>query len=374
MIYFDFSATTPLSRLSLEAFSEASTLYFGNANSTHDLGAQAKALINQASRVVLDYLQIDNPNYQMIYTSGATESNNLALKGAARANAHYGKHIITTRFEHPSVLAPLSELQKEGFEVEFAELNEHGVVDLEALRRMLRKDTILVSVQAVNSEVGTIQPIGEIFAISHTHAPHCVVHTDASQAVGKIPPLFALADLISFSGHKIFGPKGIGVLIMHTSVTLTPQITGGHSWSPLRAGTPPVPLIHALAASLLDLKIHAKQDQEDVIQFRTLLLQELRQSPSIVVNSPSPSVPHILNISQLGYSSQSTVDYLNSKGFAVSAYSACSSGAESSAVVQFLTNDEQRARSSFRISLSHMNTEEEVRQLAKALLDRGALS
>jgi cysteine desulfurase len=374
MIYFDYAATTPISQRALEAFSEASTLYFGNSNSTHDMGAHAKALIAQSSKVVLDFLQIKNTQYQVIYTSGATEANNLAIKGSVRANAQYGKHIITTRFEHPSVLAPLSELQKEGFEIEFAELNEQGIVDLDQLRRMVREDTILVSVQAVNSEVGIIQPILEIFAITHSLAPHGIVHTDASQAAGKTVPSYAIADLITFSGHKVYGPKGIGALVMHPSVTLIPQITGGHSWSPYRAGTPPVPLIHAFAASLMDLMMHEQDDRDEVQRLRTVLLQELQASPSIQINSSSSVVPHIVNLSQRGYSSQSTVEYLNNHGFAISAHSACASNEESSAIVAYLTKDEQRARSSFRISLSHITSEEDVRQLAKVLLNRGLLS
>lgn len=374
MIYFDYSATTPMHPRALEAYDEASTLYFGNPNTPYPLGKDAYSLLEQAKKTILAYFLLQQTKNEIVFTSGATEANNLAIKGTAYANATWGKHIITTRNEHPSVLAPMAELQKAGFEVDFVDLDANGQVDLDALRQLVREDTILVSVQTVNSELGTIQPVEAIFAIAHARSPGCVVHTDATQAIGKITPTYALVDMVSFSAHKIYGPKGVGGLMLRPSLNLIPQITGGHSWSKLRSGTPPVPLIHSMGVAFLELIKHEVEQQKEVAQLRKMFLNELISIPSIKPNLPAKGVPHIFNISCLGYSSKETVNYLINKGFAVSAHSACSGEEEISQPVLQLTQDEARARSSIRISLSHLSTKEEVLALVKALRQRRMLA
>ena len=240
MIYLDYSATTKTSKEVLDTFVKASTDFIGNPNSLHKLGVDAHNLIDKATKQIADILKV-KPD-EIIYTSGSSESNNLALKGISLKYQNRGKHIITTEFEHSSIYGPIGYLEKMGFECDFVKTNADGTVDLDNLKSLLRKDTILVSICAVNSEIGIREQIEEIGKVVKENS-NAFFHVDATQAIGKINIDLSNVDLASFSAHKFFGIKGIGVLIKKDKIMLEPLIHGGKSTTIFRSGTPALPLI-----------------------------------------------------------------------------------------------------------------------------------
>lgn len=244
MIYLDYSATTPVSDEVLKTFIETTKKYIGNPNSLHKLGVEANNLINAATKQIAGLLNVKEK--EIIYTSGSSESNNMAIKGIAIKYQNRGKHIITTEFEHSSIYGPLTYLQKQGFKIDFVKTNEDGIVNLHDLENLINDDTILVSVGAVNSEIGIIQPIKEIAKIIKKH-PKCFFHVDMTQAFGKIKIDLTDVDLASFSAHKIYGIKGIGLLVKKENISLEPLIHGGKSTTIYRSGTPAISLITSLA-------------------------------------------------------------------------------------------------------------------------------
>ena len=248
MVYLDYSATTPTSKEVLESFNKASIDYFANPNSLHKLGTKANELINASTEQIANILKVKKE--EIIYTSGASESNNLAIKGIIDKFSNRGKHIITTDFEHSSIYGPISYLQKyKDVEVDFVETDEYGRVKLDSLKSLIRDDTVLVSICAVNSEIGIRQPIEEIANIVKEH-PKCFFHVDITQCVGKDFIDLTNVDLASFSAHKIFGIKGIGCLIKKENIIIEPLIHGGKSTTVFRSGTPALPLIVSLAKAL----------------------------------------------------------------------------------------------------------------------------
>ena len=247
MIYLDYSATTPTNDEVLDTFVKVSKEFIGNPNSLHTLGRKSADLIDAATKQIADILSI-NPK-EIIYTSGASESNNTVIKGICLQYQNRGKHIITTNFEHSSIYGPLSYLQTLGFEVDFVKTDENGIVDLDDLKKLLRDDTILVSITAVNSEIGIIEPIEEIGEILKDY-PKCFFHSDLTQIIGKKKVNLENIDLASFSAHKIFGIKGIGGLIKKEKINLMPLIHGGKSTTIYRSGTPAVALIASLSKAM----------------------------------------------------------------------------------------------------------------------------
>ena len=250
VIYLDYSATTPVNEEVLNDFIEDNKI-IGNANSIHLLGRKCKDEINKASNDILKLLGLSEDEYEVIYTSGSTEANNLAIKGllAKKSNGH----IITTSLEHSSVVAPLSTLQRKGFSVEFAKNNENGLIDLLELEKSITDETVLVSIAAVSSEIGILQPIEEINQLINRKKrdnPNLIFHIDATQAIGKTKIKLDGIDMISFSGHKIYGLKGIGALIKKKEVSIYGEIQGGKSTTKYRSGTPCHPLIMSLRNSL----------------------------------------------------------------------------------------------------------------------------
>lgn len=368
MIYLDYSATTPVDPEALEAYVRATREFPGNANSAHLPGRQAALRINQASREILRLLDI--PDREIVYTSGATEANNLALKGAALRRANQGRHLITTAFEHSSVTASFGWLQTQGFEVDFLETDALGQVSLDSLAELIRPDTILVSVGALNGEIGIRQPLGEIGSLLRYH-PYIVFHSDVTQALGKIPLSLESVDLASFSAHKFYGPKGIGALVRKKEILLDVQIHGGRSTTDLRSGTPALPLIVAMETALRGTLAEADMGQVRVATLRRRLLRGISGIPGIVSNSGEECAPHIVNLSVLSRDSEKMVEILDSKGICVSSQTACHAGGGRSDAVFRLTGDERRARTSLRVSLSPRTTEEEVDALVAALREEG---
>ena len=247
MIYLDYSANTPVDEAVLQRFCEVERNCPGNANSRHAAGTAAKAAIDAATQSIARSLNVQPA--EIIYTSGASEANNFAIKSIARLERHHGRHIISTPLEHSSVSGSLTALQEQGYEIDLVDIRQDGTVDLAHLKELLRPDTILVAVPAVDSELGMVQPVAEIAEMLKAF-PHCHFHVDATQAVGKLPVSFEGIDTMSLTAHKFYGLNGIGVLVKRRGLALEPLIHGGESTTIYRSGTPTVALACSLALAL----------------------------------------------------------------------------------------------------------------------------
>ena len=366
MLYLDYSANTPVDEEVLQCFCEAERRYPGNANAHHQAGAAAKAAINEATRSIARCLGA--PPAGLIYTSGASEANNLAVKGLAALGGTAGRHILSTPLEHSSVSGSLEALQKQGYEVELLDILSDGTVDLADLKKRLRPDTVLVAVTAVDSELGVVQPIAEIAELLKAY-PNCHFHVDATQAVGKIPVQFEGMDTMSLTAHKFYGLNGIGVLVKRLGLALPPLIHGGESTTPYRSGTPTVALTCALALALEKATAELPARVATVRSLNDRLRAELSRYPKVRINSPANAVPHILNLSVQGVKGTVFQRELDARGVCVSVKSACSSDGLPSRAVLAVSQDRRNALSSWRISLSHLTTEEEATGFLHAFAD-----
>lgn len=363
MVYLDYSATTPVNIDVLDTFNKVLTGFIGNPNSLHKLGVESKNLIDASTKQIANILNCKEN--EIIYTSGASEANNTALKGICLRYFKRGKHIITTQFEHSSIYGPISYLQTQGFEVDFVSTDENGIVDIENLKTLLREDTILVTIGAVNSEIGILQPINELAKVVKENS-NAYFHSDFTQLIGKKECSLENIDLISFSAHKFFGIKGIGVLIKKEKVELLPLIHGGKSTTIYRSGTPTVALIASLAKALR-LANESLSNYEYVSNLNSYLKEELLKLDNIKINSNDNCIPHILNISVLGIKPETLLHALETDEIYISTQTACASDNSYSKGVLALTKDEERAKSSIRISLSYVTTKEEVEIFIESL-------
>lgn len=361
MIYLDYSATTPVCEEVLDTFCKVSKSFVGNPNSLHKLGVKSKQLIEQSTKQIASILGVKEK--EIVYTSGSSEANNLAIKGICERYQNRGKHIITTQLEHSSIYGPLSYLMKKGFEIDFVPLDPNGMVDLNALQQMIRKDTILVSISAVNSEIGLRQRVEEIGSFLKQY-PTCFFHVDATQCIGKDIISLENIDLLSFSAHKFYGVKGIGALIKKEKIELEPSIHGGKSTTKYRSGTPAPALIASFAKALrlayenIKHNAHIERLNQDLCSF-------LEPYKNVAINHNAYCLGHILNISVLGVKPETFQHALEQYDIYISTQSACSSSTHSSAVMAF-TNSDEKASSSVRISLSHLTTQEEIESFKKA--------
>ena len=366
MIYLDYTADTPVDERVLQKYTETSRELFANPNSAHSEGRAAKAVIDNALSDIAKLLGIQ-PN-ELIFTSGASEANNLAVKGLAFTNRRKGKHIISTFLEHSSVSGALTFLQEQGYEIDLVNILPNGKVDLNNLRNLLRPDTILCAVCAVDSELGTVQPTDEIAVILKDH-PDCRLHIDATQAIGKIPFSFAGADTVSFAPHKFYGLKGCGVLYKRDGCVLEPLIHGGASTTIYRSGTPDTAAIAALSTAL-NIAVNEQKERYDYVRaLNERVRAELAKMPKIRINSPADAVPHILNISVSGIKGEEMRKLLDERGICVSVKSACSVPNTPSRPVFAVSHDRKNALSSWRLSLSHLTNEDEIGEFLKALKD-----
>lgn len=355
MTYLDYSATTPTNKEVLDTFVEVSNKFIGNPNSLHKLGIESNNIINAATKQIAELLNIKES--EIIYTSGSSESNNMVIKGICEKYQNRGKKIITTEFEHSSIYGPLTYLQKKGFEVVFVKTDEYGVVDINSLKELLTDDTILVSICAVNSEIGIKQPIDEIGKLLKQYNK-CHFHVDATQALGKINIDLTNVDLASFSAHKIYGIKGIGMLYKKESISLEPLIHGGKSTTVFRSGTPAPALIVSLAKAIrLALK-----DLDKKYDYIKSLNNTIKNSlpNNVCINSNEYCIPNILNLSVIGIKPETMLHALEEYDIYISTQTACSTGTISKSVYA-LTKDEKKAKSSIRISLSHLTKEKEIK-------------
>jgi cysteine desulfurase len=371
--YFDHNATTPVSPAVLEVLVPALLEVYGNASSIHQHGQIAKQKLEIARRQVAGSLGCDAKD--LVFVSGGTEADNLAILGTVRASRAAKKHVITTAIEHPAVLNPCRQLEREGVEVTYVRVGSGGVVDPEDIRSALRPETMLLSVMHANNELGTLQPLQEIAAIAREAG--VLFHSDGVQAAGKIPiDVKALGvDLYSISGHKLYAPKGIGALYVKHGTALSPIQFGGRHERERRPGTENVPGAVALgkAAELAADDLAEESPRLAALRDR-LEAGILDRLPECGVNGGrSARTPNTTNIFFDGLEGEAMVISLDLKGFAVSSGSACSSGAvEPSHVLLAIGLPRERARASLRFSLGHSNTEEQVDALIEAVAESAA--
>ena len=356
MTYLDYSATTPTSEEVLNTFVEVSRRYIGNPNSLHKLGVEANEIIKASTKQISNLLNIKES--EVIYTSGASESNNTAIKGIALKYQNRGRHIITTEFEHSSIYGPLTYLQKQGFKVDFVKTDEFGRVDINNLKELLTDETILVSVGYINSEIGIIQPINEIGKLLKDYNK-CFFHVDMTQALGKIKIDLTNVDLASFSAHKIYGVKGIGMLYKKENISLEPLIHGGKSTTVFRSGTPATALIASFAKAMRLILEDLDKKHEYISKLNKMLKEGLKYD-KVYINSNEHCIPNVLNISVVGVKPETMLHALEKYDIYISTQTACSTGTSSKSVYA-LTKDEERAKSSLRISLSHLTKESDIK-------------
>lgn len=357
MIYLDYAANTPPDREVLETYYEESLKALANPNSKHKPGREARSRLDAITAGIAELLKV-KPS-EIIYTSGASEANNLAIKGLAQAGRQNGRHIISTCLEHPSVSGALTYLQSQGYEIDLVDITEDGLVDLQHLKELLRKDTILVSVCYVDSELGIRQQVPEIGAILKEY-PDCRFHTDATQAVGKIELSLKDVDCITFTPHKFFGLNSSGILIKKEEVILEPLIHGGSSTTLYRSGTPDLAMAAAILRAL-ELAIGNLPARYEYVSRRMEQLKsKLAEYKKVRFNSTRYSVPYILNLSVQGVKAVKFTEALEEAGVCVSVKSACSVLNTPSRPVYAITKDKRNAMCSWRISLSHLTTEEEL--------------
>ena len=357
LIYLDYSATTPVDKKVLEIFNKVCLDYPGNSNSLHKLGIKSKELEDYATNRIAKLLKVKAK--EIIYTSGASESNNTAIKGICLKYQNRGKHIITTYLEHSSVIGPLNYLTKLGFEVDFVKINDDGLVDLDHLKQLIRDDTILVSICAVDSEIGLKQNINDIAKIVKDH-PKCFFHVDCTQAIGKINIDFSNIDLASISAHKFYGIKGIGLLIKKENIIIDPLIHGGKSTTPFRSGTPPLPLIVSMSKALELIIPHLDDNYTYITKLNHIIQKKLKTYPNVHINSTINSIPHTINFSLKDIKPETFIHALEEEDIYISTKSACSKSDSMSNAVYALTKDRDLSYQTLRISLSYLTTIEEV--------------
>lgn len=361
MFYFDHAATTPVDPRVLQKMLPYFTENFGNPNSQHACGRRAAAAVDEARDTVAALIGA-KPS-EIYFTSGGTESDNWALRGAAHANAERGKHLIVSAVEHPAMISTARELQKEGFEVTFAAVDEFGKVDLQKLKDSIRPDTTFIGVMTANNEIGTLQPVAEISALARERG--IVFFTDAVQAAGalKLNVKEPTVDMLSFSGHKFYGPKGVGVLYVRSGVRVGKIITGGHQERSMRGGTTNVPGIVGLAEAFRLANEEMAQNNAHVSAIRDrFIARVLREIPYVKLNGhPKDRLPNNANFSFRYIEGESLLFSLDLAGIAVSSGSACSSGSlEPSHVLLATGLPEGLAHGSIRFSFGKENTAEQI--------------
>ncbi|MGO4888728.1 cysteine desulfurase family protein [Anaerobacillus sp. MEB173] len=368
MIYFDNSATTKPYKEVIESLTKVSTDYFGNPSSLHGVGREAERLLTQARELMAQLLHV-NSN-ELIFTSGGTEGNNLAIKGIAFQYRKRGKHIITTEVEHPATYEAFKQLEDFGFEVTYLPVDHTGKVQLSELSKAIRSETILVSMIHVNNEIGAVQPIEEIGMLLKQH-PKVFFHVDHVQGITKVPLDFRKAhvDLCSISSHKFHGPKGVGALFVRSGVKLYPLITGGSQEQKIRAGTENVPAIVAMTKALRMSIEKSAKGIKHIEKLKVRLHQFLEKQEGVIVNSDmEKSAPHIVNFSIIGAKPEVVIQSLNEKGIYVSTKSACSSKlSEPSRVLMACGYGKERSQSAIRVSFSFENNEHELEQFITQL-------
>ena len=365
--YLDNSATTRPYDEVTEKMAEVMKNSYGNPSSLHRIGIAAEKEIKKAKEIISGTLKA-NPN-EIYFTSGGTESNNLAIMGVC--SAARGKHIISTPLEHPATMNTLAELEKRGYKVDFIPVTKDGVIDIPAFEDLISDDTVLVTAMLVNNEIGSIQPISKMCQVLKRKNPMAYFHVDAVQGYCKVlcDVKTLGVDLISISGHKIHGPKGIGVLYIKKGTKLAPIIFGGGQQDNIRPGTENVPAIAGIGVASKLCHGNMPNSVVRMDSLKNMLLEGILKSiPNVKVNTPENSAPHILNVSFKGVRSEVVLHSLENYGIYVSSGSACSSHKrEPSYVLTAIGTDREMIDGSIRFSLSEFNTKEDIEETLKAL-------
>lgn len=361
MIYFDNSATTKPYKEVLDTFLTVSEKYFGNPSSLHSLGLSSEKVLDKSREIVADLLQVEPK--EIIFTSGGTEGNNLAIQGIAYKHRQRGNHLITSSIEHSATYETMKRLENEGFEVTYLPVDDKGIVSVEELKKAIRYDTILVSLIHVNNETGSIQPIEEIGEILKNH-PKIFYHVDHVQGITKVPLQLKKAniDLCTISGHKFHGLKGTGALYVRSGIRLNPILLGGSQESRFRAGTENVAGAASLAKALKISMEKSESGIKHLTHLRNTLMNELEKVEGVIINTPKDdAAPHIINFSLPNMKPEVVIQALSQKEIYVSTKSACSSKLnEPSRILLEMGLGKTRAASAIRISFHFGNTLEEV--------------
>lgn len=367
MIYLDNSATTKPYPEVVDSFQQVSTRFFANPSSIHQFGGEAENLLIKAREQVADLLNVKSD--EIVFTSGGTEGNNLAIKGIAFEHHKRGKHIITTEIEHPSVYDTCQSLEKLGYEITYLPVYEEGVISLTDLKKAIREDTILISIMHVNNELGSVQPIEEIGQIAKEY-PKLYFHVDAVQGLAKVPLNLKRAgiDLCTFSGHKIHGLKGTGILFIKEGLSLFPLFHGGGQEGEYRSGTENLAGAISISKAFRLSMENMDANIDGLIRLRDYLLKELGKIEGILVNTAMNGAPHLVNFSVPGLKPEVMIHALGEADIAVSTKSACSSKQlDESRVLSACGFSEERAKSALRVSMSYSTTREEIDVFLKAL-------
>ncbi|MDQ3634217.1 MAG: cysteine desulfurase NifS [Acidobacteriota bacterium] len=372
-VYLDNSATTPIDKEVVEAMLPFLTEKYGNASSIHFFGQEARGAVDKARHQVADL--INAKQNQIIFTSGGTESNNLAIRGFCQLNEKHGKHIITSNIEHPAVMNVCEELEEIGFEVTYLPVQSDGIVNVEDVENAIREDTVLISIMTANNEIGTIQPVKEIGKLvkrQRENGNKIWFHTDAVQAVGKIPVDVEEigCDMLSISAHKIYAPKGAGALFVKRGVRLKSQNLGGHQERERRGGTENVPTIVAFGKACELAKDNLQMNYEYLKNLRNSFEKgvEAKVSDIIINGNQEKRLPNISNITFRFVEGEGLLINLDMQGVAVSTGSACSSGSlEPSPIILALGQPEDLARGAVRFSFGRNNTLEDVEYVLEIL-------
>ena len=371
MVYLDHSATTPLDPEVLQAMMPYLTEEFGNASSVYGLGQRARQAIDEARDEVAAFYGVEAR--EVIFTSGGTEGDNFALRGVAYRNADRGRHVITSTIEHDAVLRTVESLERDGFEVTRLRVDRLGLVDPDALQAALRPDTILVSIMHANNEVGTIEPIADLVAVTHEHSD-AYFHTDAVQSTGKIATRMDElgVDLLSMSAHKLHGPKGVGCLVVRSGVRIEPLMLGGGHERNRRAGTENVAGIVGLAKAVSIAHRDMAENVGHLTSLRDRLLEGVRDRipATEITGHPTKRLPHHASFLFQGVEGESLLLQLDMDGIAASSGSACTSGSlEPSHVILALGYPRERALGSLRLSVGKDNVDTDVDLVLERLPD-----
>ncbi len=364
--YLDNSATTPVCNEAKEKMIFAITECWGNPSSTHKMGIKASEALDSARETVAGKLGCEKN--EIYFTSGGTQSNNIAILGAAEKNAKRGNRIITTEIEHPSVAKTMDALKQKGFEIIRLPVEKNGVISIQKLIDSINEKTILISIMAVNNEVGSIQPIEKIKLALKRKNSTALIHCDAVQAFGKIPIRVKKlgVDLMSISSHKIHGPKGAGALYINNAIKINSPVHGGGQENGICSGTQSMPAICGFEGACKALPENLNLQLEKTKILRDYFVEEFIKIPGAAVNSPDDALPYIINISLLKKRSEPIINFLSEKGIYVSAGSACSKGHRSDVLLK-MGYDAERIDGALRISLSRFTEKEDMDYLLSAL-------
>lgn len=364
-IYLDNSATTKVCREAADAMMKMLTENYGNPSSLHSKGVEASKAIENARQNLADALSCSKD--EIFFTTSGTTANNTAIFGAVNANRRKGNRIITTSLEHPSVSECMKKLEEQGFEIIRLKPDMHGAFSPIELMNAINSKTVLISIMAVNNEIGTINPINQIKTAVKRAASDALIHVDAVQGFGKIPlnPSKAGIDLMTVSSHKIHGPKGAGALYIRKGVKIQPHVVGGGQEKGIFSGTEAMPAIVGFGAAVKSLP-NITQELADIKTIRDYFVREVTKIGGVHINSPDDALPYIINLSVLGVPSQTIVNSLSEQGIYVSAGSACKKGHRSE-VLTAIGLDGKRIDSAIRISLSRYTTRHDMDEVVKAL-------